>query len=80
MRVHPRLGFWQGNFKGRDQESREFRNNGNIFLIEGNSRKEWLMIGQKGQRRIEMSKLKDGRRWSDRHMSVVAISEKRDFR
>lgn len=30
---------------------------GNIFRIEGNSRKEWLMDRQKGQRRIEMSKL-----------------------
>lgn len=30
---------------------------GNIFWIEGNSRKEWLMDRQKGQRRIEMSKL-----------------------
>ena len=28
----------------------------NIFWIEGNSRKEWLMDRQKGQRRIEMSK------------------------
>ena len=30
---------------------------GNIFWIEGNSRKEWLLDRQKGQRRIEMSKL-----------------------
>ena len=50
----------------------------NIFWIEGNSRKEWLMDRQKGQRRIEMSKL-EGCEKVVRQAVVIAISEKEKF-